>query len=95
MIHQQENLKDVIDGLQSTENTLSSNITQLTNFYNTLNDNITALSARIAILENNLAKLEEKSITSITGTGQEIKVTPINNNTVQIGFADDAEFIAG
>jgi predicted nucleic acid-binding Zn-ribbon protein len=95
MIHQQKNLKVVIDELQITENTLSSNITQLTNFYNTLNDNITALSARIAILENNLAKLEEKSITSITGTGQEIKVTPINNNTVQIGFADDAEFIAG
>ena len=95
MIHQQKNLKDVIDELQFTANTLSSNITQLTNFYNTLNDNITALSARIAILENNLAKLEEKSITSITGTSQEIKVTPINNNTVQIGFADDAEFIAG
>lgn len=58
------------------------------------NQMITALQEELDATKEELRQLKANAITDIAGTLNEIKVTR-QNNTVIIGFADDAHFIAG
>ena len=55
---------------------------------------IQLMKEQIKTLTENLTELKNKSITNITGVDNEISVT-VTDNTAKIGFAENAQFIAG
>ena len=74
------NNDEVINTLQTEVNTLKEELKETKN-------EIKSLIERLTILET-------KSITNITGVDSEISVT-VTDNTAKIGFAENAQFIAG
>lgn len=61
---------------------------------NTLKNNLQETKDEINSLMERLINLETQSITNITGVDNEISVT-VTDNTAKIGFAENAQFIAG
>ena len=61
---------------------------------NTLKEELKETKEEIKSLIERLTILETKSITNITGVDSEISVT-VTDNTAKIGFAENAQFIAG
>ena len=102
MKYKNNSLTNVIDDLKLEDSNININVNNiqgdikiLQDSINRLQTDVTKLIGDLSVLRSEFDNLSKNAITSIEGTSQEIKVIPTKDNSVQIGFADDAEFIAG
>ena len=94
-------LTNVINELKGKDGELTTNLTDLISQINILQNQVQTLvsdneklKTDLSILRTEFDILKQGAITEIQQTDKETKVTR-SGNTVKIGFADDAEFIAG
>ena len=80
--------------LNEIKNEVLNNNENLQNEINLLKEELELLKDQTKNLTEILLELKSKSITNIKGVDDEISVT-VTDNTAKIGFAENAQFIAG